>query len=156
MPLFGASLTRGDSGRYAAIAGGSPGSESRRQRSRRSIVIDTATGERRVGRFDGSAQVATLLDISGDAYRNEMGITERHLPAEFAFGIPAEQLKHCDAAADPEDKLDPVTRLRDIDHFAAFMRFLAPDRARSHRQRGPGRRAHALPLPAAPPATFRR
>ena len=93
---------------------------------RASIVIDVATGERRVGRFGWKAQVATLLTFSGDAYRNEMGITNDIFPAEFAFGIPSEQMKHCDAAADPEDKPDPVTRLRDIDHFAAFMKFLAP------------------------------
>jgi CxxC motif-containing protein (DUF1111 family) len=93
---------------------------------RASIVIDAATGERRVGRFGWKAQVATLLTFSGDAYRNEMGITNDIFPAEFAFGIPPEQLKHCDAVADPEDKPDPVTRLRDIDHFAAFMKFLAP------------------------------
>lgn len=93
---------------------------------RASIVIDAATGERRVGRFGWKAQVATLLTFSGDAYRNEMGITNDIFPAELAFGIPAEQLKLCDVAADPEDKADPVTRLRDIDHFAAFMKFLAP------------------------------
>jgi CxxC motif-containing protein (DUF1111 family) len=93
---------------------------------RPSIVIDAATGERRVGRFGWKAQVATLLTFSGDAYRNEMGITNDIFPAELAFGIPPEQMKHCDASADPEDKPDPVTRLRDIDHFAAFMKFLAP------------------------------
>jgi CxxC motif-containing protein (DUF1111 family) len=93
---------------------------------RASIVIDAATGERRVGRFGWKAQVATLLTFSGDAYRNEMGITNDIFPAEFAFGIPADQLKSCDAAADPEDKADQITGLRDIDHFAAFMKFLAP------------------------------
>jgi CxxC motif-containing protein (DUF1111 family) len=93
---------------------------------RASIVIDTATGERRVGRFGWKAQVATLLTFSGDAYLNEMGITNDIFPLEVAFGIPADQLKRCDVAPDPEDKPDPVTRLRDIDHFVAFMKFLAP------------------------------
>jgi CxxC motif-containing protein (DUF1111 family) len=93
---------------------------------RASIVIDTATGERRVGRFGWKAQVATLLTFSGDAYLNEMGITNDIFPLEVVFGIPAEQLKRCDAAPDPEDKPDPTTRLRDIDHFVAFMKFLAP------------------------------
>ena len=63
---------------------------------RASIIIDTATGERRVGRFGWKAQVATLLTFSGDAYRNEMGITNDVFPAEFAYGISAEQLKRCD------------------------------------------------------------
>ena len=93
---------------------------------RASIIIDTATGERRVGRFGWKAQVATLLTFSGDAYRNEMGITNDVFPAEFAYGISAAQLKHCDLSPDPEDRVDPATGRRDIDNFADFMRFLAP------------------------------
>ena len=85
-----------------------------------------ATGERRVGRFGWKAQVATLLTFSGDACRNEMGITNDVFPSELAIGIHADQLKACDVSPDPEDKPDPVTGLRDIDHFAAFMKFLAP------------------------------
>lgn len=93
---------------------------------RASVVVDAATGERRVGRFGWKAQVATLLTFSGDAYRNEMGITNDVFPAEFAFGVHPDQLKACDVSPDPEDKPDPATGLRDIDHFAAFMKFLAP------------------------------
>jgi CxxC motif-containing protein (DUF1111 family) len=93
---------------------------------RASIVVDAATGERRVGRFGWKAQVATLLTFAGDAYRNEMGITNDVFPREYAYGISAQQLKACDAGSDPEDRRDPVTGLRDIDHFATFMRFLAP------------------------------
>ena len=93
---------------------------------RASIVIDLATGDRRVGRFGWKAQVATLLTFSGDAYRNEMGITNDIFPAEYAYGVAGQQMKVCDVAPDPEDKRDPVTGLRDIDHFATFMRFLAP------------------------------
>ena len=93
---------------------------------RASIVVDLATGERRVGRFGWKAQVATLLTFSGDAYRNEMGITNDLFPTELAFGIPADQLKRCDLVPDPEDKVDPATGRRDIDLFADFMRLLAP------------------------------
>jgi CxxC motif-containing protein (DUF1111 family) len=93
---------------------------------RASIVVDVATGERRVGRFGWKAQVATLLTFAGDAYRNEMGITNDVFPTEYAYGVSGQQLKACDAAPDPEDKRDPATGLRDIDHFATFMRFLAP------------------------------
>ncbi len=93
---------------------------------RASMVIDLATGERRVGRFGWKAQVATLLTFSGDAYRNEMGITNDLFPTELAFGITPDQMKLCDLIRDPEDKLDPVTGRRDIDLFADFMRFLAP------------------------------
>ena len=93
---------------------------------RASVVIDAATGERRVGRFGWKAQVATLLTFSGDAYRNEMGITNDVFPLELAYGIHPDQLHACDVSPDPEDKPDPVTGLRDIDNFAVFMRFLAP------------------------------
>ena len=55
-----------------------------------------------------------------------MGITNDVFPSELAFGIHPDQLKACDVSPDPEDKPDPVTGLRDIDHFAAFMKLLAP------------------------------
>ena len=54
---------------------------------RAAIVTDVATGERRVGRFGWKAQQATLLAFAGDAYRNEMGITNDLFPKEFAFGM---------------------------------------------------------------------
>jgi len=93
---------------------------------RASIVTDLATGERRVGRFGWKAQVATLLTFSGDAYRNEMGITNDLFPTELAYGITAEQLRLCDVVTDPEDKVNPATGRRAIDNFASFMRLLAP------------------------------
>jgi CxxC motif-containing protein (DUF1111 family) len=93
---------------------------------RAGIVTDVATGERRVGRFGWKAQQATLLAFAGDAYRNEMGITNDLFPKEFAFGMTEEQMKHCDLRPDPEDVRNPITRKRGIDNFEAFMRFLAP------------------------------
>ena len=93
---------------------------------RAAIITDVATGDRRVGRFGWKAQQATLLAFSGDAYRNEMGITNDLFPKEFAFGMTDEQLKRCDLRPDPEDVRNPVTRRRGIDNFEAFMRFLAP------------------------------
>ena len=79
-----------------------------------------------MGRFGWKAQVATLLTFSGDAYRNEMGVTNDVFPRELAFGIPPERLRACDIVPDPEDKADPATGKRDIDNFADFMRLLAP------------------------------
>ena len=49
---------------------------------RAAIVTDVATGQRRVGRFGWKAQIATLLTFSGDAYTNEMGITNDMFPLE--------------------------------------------------------------------------
>ena len=93
---------------------------------RAAIVVDAATGARRVGRFGWKAQHATLLAFSGDAYRNEMGITNDLFPHESAFGISAEQMRTCDPFPDPEDRRDPRTGRRGIDNFEAFMKLLAP------------------------------
>jgi len=95
-------------------------------RGRAAIIVDVATGTRRVGRFGWKAQQATLLAFSADAYRNEMGITNDLFPAEYAFGISNEAMKRCDLRPEPEDVRDPLTRRRGIDNFEAFMRFLAP------------------------------
>jgi CxxC motif-containing protein (DUF1111 family) len=95
-------------------------------RGRASIIVDVATGARRVGRFGWKAQQASLLAFAGDAYRNEMGITNDLFPAEYAFGISADTMKRCDLRPEPEDVRDPLTRRRGIDNFEAFMRFLAP------------------------------
>jgi CxxC motif-containing protein (DUF1111 family) len=93
---------------------------------RAAIVVDVATGHRRVGRFGWKSQHATLLAFGADAYRNEMGITNDIFPLEFAFGVPAAQMRLCDPFPDPEDKRDLRTGRRGIDNFESFMRFLAP------------------------------
>jgi CxxC motif-containing protein (DUF1111 family) len=95
-------------------------------RGRAAIVVDVASGERRVGRFGWKAQQATLLAFSGDAYRNEMGITNDLFPREYALGVSDEWMKRCDLRPEPEDVRDPLTRRRGIDNFESFMRFLAP------------------------------
>jgi CxxC motif-containing protein (DUF1111 family) len=89
-------------------------------------VIDVATGQRRVGRFGWKAQHATLRSFSGDAYRNEMGITNELFPTELAAGVSPEQLRRCDPTPDPEDVRDRNTGLSAIDNFEAFMQLLAP------------------------------
>jgi CxxC motif-containing protein (DUF1111 family) len=93
---------------------------------RAAIVTDVATGQRRVGRFGWKAQIATLLTFSGDAYTNEMGITNDMFPLEPLGGISQTRLRECDLVKDPEDAVDPRTGKRAIDNFEAFMKFLAP------------------------------
>ena len=95
-------------------------------RGRAAIVMDVATGTRRVGRFGWKAQQATLLAFAGDAYRNEMGITNDLFPNEYAYGISDAAMRRCDLRPDPEDVRDPLTHKRGIDNFEAFMKFLAP------------------------------
>lgn len=89
-------------------------------------IKDVATGQMRVGRFGWKSQQATLLAFAGDAYRNEMGITNDLFRDEFALGIEPAQMKLCGAATNVEDVRDRRTGMRGIDNFESFMKFLAP------------------------------
>ena len=89
---------------------------------RAALVVDVATGERRVGRFGWKSQHATLLTFGADAYRNEMGITNDVFPQEVAFGITPAQMRVCDRIPDPEDVRDPTNaaaRHRQLRHLHA-------------------------------------
>lgn len=90
------------------------------------FVTDAATGQRRIGRFGWKAQHATLKSFAGDAYRNEMGITNELFPQENAPNGDEALLALVDRVPDPEDLPDPVTGRSGADKFANFMRFLAP------------------------------
>src|SRR5206468_1738046 len=95
-------------------------------RGRAARILDVATQRPRIGRFGWKAQQATLLAFSGDAYRNEMGITNDLFPEEAALGVPPEVLRRCSATKGIEDRRNRRTGLRGIDNFANFMKFLAP------------------------------
>ena len=95
-------------------------------RGRAARVTDVVSGRERIGRFGWKSQHATLLAFSGDAYRNEMGNTNDLFPDETALGIDPEQLKLCSPTRGIEDVRDRRTRMRGIDNFANFMKFLAP------------------------------
>jgi CxxC motif-containing protein (DUF1111 family) len=95
-------------------------------RGRAAIVINPVTGAQRVGRFGWKAQHATLLAFAGDAYRNEMGITNDLFRQEYAYDVSESRMRQCDAIPEPEDRRNPATGRRGIDNFEAFMRFLAP------------------------------
>ena len=87
---------------------------------RPSMVTTIGTGEQRVGRFGWKAPIATLADFSGDAYLNEMGITNPLLPNESCFNGDCELTARCDPAPDPED--DGTA----LNNFTNFMTFLGP------------------------------
>ena len=126
IPLFGAGLVEAI-GDDTLLALEDPDDRNRDGVSgRAALVVDLATGQRRVGRFGWKAQHATLLAFGADAYRNEMGITNDLFPNEMAFGISDAQMRYCDPFPDPEDRRDPVTRRRGIDNFESFMKFVAP------------------------------
>jgi CxxC motif-containing protein (DUF1111 family) len=77
------------------------------------VPIVEASGQMGVGRFGWKDQHASLLSFSSDAYRNEMGITNRLQPTEVT--------NICNTAAEPNDQ--PGTDgLSDIDRFARFIR----------------------------------
>src|SRR5438045_2548258 len=59
--------------RYAPSTAGTP-----------NMVTEIRTGATRIGRFGWKAQVPTLHQFSGDAYVNEMGVTNPEFPAENA------------------------------------------------------------------------
>jgi len=77
------------------------------------VPIVEAPGQTGVGRFGWKDQQASLLSFSGDAYLNEMGITNRLFPDEVT--------KLCNTASEPNDQPGP-DGLSDIDRFARFMR----------------------------------
>lgn len=95
-------------------------------KGRAAMVTDPASGKVRVGRFGWKAQQATLLGFSGDAYVNEMGVTNRLFPKENAPNGRADLLARFDKVPDIEDTIDPATGKSDIDRAADFMRLLAP------------------------------
>src|ERR1700675_2142464 len=77
------------------------------------VPIVEAPGQTGVGRFGWKDQQTSLLSFSGDAYLNEMGITNRLFPDEVT--------KLCNTATEPNDR--PGTDgLSDVDRFARFVR----------------------------------
>jgi CxxC motif-containing protein (DUF1111 family) len=77
------------------------------------VPVLEAPGQVRVGRFGWKDQHSSLLSFIGDAYLNEMGVTNRLRPKDVtSIGK---------ITADPEDVPDGIG-MADIDHFAQFVR----------------------------------
>jgi CxxC motif-containing protein (DUF1111 family) len=77
------------------------------------VPILEAPGQTGVGKFGWKDQDPTILSFSGDAYLNEMGVTNRLKPKDVT--------SVCKVTTDPEDIPDALG-LADIDHFAQFIR----------------------------------
>jgi CxxC motif-containing protein (DUF1111 family) len=86
---------------------------------RPNFVSNVAGGGLAVGKFGWKGQVATLLDFSGDAYLNEMGITTPLFPEESCPQGDCSLLA-CDPVPGVDDDLEDVEAFRD------FMTLLAP------------------------------
>ena len=126
IPLFGAGLVEAIPDEAILALEDAEDRDGDGIRGRASRIIDVVSGRERIGRFGWKAQHATLLAFSGDAYRNEMGITNDLFPEEVALGIDPERLRLCSSTRGVEDVRERRTRLRGIDNFANFMKFLAP------------------------------
>jgi CxxC motif-containing protein (DUF1111 family) len=77
------------------------------------VPVLEAPGQTALGKFGWKDQDATILSFSGDAYLNEMGVTNRLKPKDVT--------SVCKVTSDPEDTPDSLG-LADIDHFAQFIR----------------------------------
>ncbi len=77
------------------------------------VPILEAPGHTGVGKFGWKDQDPTILSFSGDAYLNEMGVTNRLKPKDVT--------SVCKVSAELEDTPDALG-LADIDHFAQFIR----------------------------------
>jgi CxxC motif-containing protein (DUF1111 family) len=77
------------------------------------VPVLEAPGQTRVGRFGWKDQHSSLLSFIGDAYLNEMGVTNRLRPKDTTTVGKV--------TPDPEDLPDNLG-LADIDHFAQFVR----------------------------------
>jgi CxxC motif-containing protein (DUF1111 family) len=81
------------------------------------VPVVESPGLTRIGRFGWKDQHASLLSFAGDAYLNEMGITNALFPDEVTT--------LCNTASEPNDT-PGRDGLADIDHFARFMRSTKP------------------------------
>ena len=77
------------------------------------VPILEAPGKTGVGKFGWKDQDPTILSFSGDAYLNEMGVTNRLKPKDVT--------SVCKVSTDLEDTPDALG-MADIDHFAQFIR----------------------------------
>jgi CxxC motif-containing protein (DUF1111 family) len=77
------------------------------------VPVLEAAGQNRVARFGWKNQHSSLLSFVGDAYLNEMGVTNRLRPADST--------SVCKESADIEDKPDNLG-MANIDHFTQFIR----------------------------------
>jgi hypothetical protein len=86
------------------------------------IALNVANQQPSVSKFGWKAQVPNLLEFSGNAYVNEMGITTPLFPLENCpNGAPdCDLVRRCDPIPGVDDDNE------DVEAFANFMTFVAP------------------------------
>lgn len=97
-------------------------------KGRAASVIDVVSGLPRIGRFGWKAQQASLLAFSGDAYLNELGITNRFFPLENAPNGNIALLNQYNNQVTIVGLQAPADAMgmTKVDRVTSFMRFLAP------------------------------
>lgn len=101
------------------------------------MVAMTSGPNNHVGRFGWKDQEASLVAFAGDAYLNEMGVTNRFFTTDLAPNGDQARLAAAEpppitptTLQDPPDNPDmpenPFNNLDDVDQFTNFMKFLAP------------------------------
>jgi len=93
-------------------------------RGRVASVFNIAAGQNTMGKFGWKAQVPSLHQFSGDAYLNEMGITNPEFPSEQPPLGNAALAPPCDLLPESPGVFEDDGE--DVDHFTDFMSFLAP------------------------------
>ena len=89
-----------------------------------SYVTNPDTGQTNVGRFGWKAQVPTLHVFSGDAYLNEMGVTNPSFPVENCRNAGADNCPPLFSACNPFPQMNDDGG--DVNNFTNFMMLLAP------------------------------
>jgi len=89
------------------------------------LVPNISAGHSTVGKFGWKDQNPTLFQFAGDAYVNEMGITNPQFPTENAPQGSATMLANCDTNSGVSTP-DPEDDGTDVKGFTTFMQFLAP------------------------------
>jgi CxxC motif-containing protein (DUF1111 family) len=85
------------------------------------VPVVEATGTTRIGRFGWKDQQASLLSFSGDAYVNEMGITN-HVPGATVDPFAVEDPSNGRSVAAFDHVPDPEDDGSGVQAFAEFMR----------------------------------
>jgi CxxC motif-containing protein (DUF1111 family) len=118
-PLFGLGLVDAVPDQYFLDLARLQAATSARTAGTPNMVFEISSGRMRVGRFGWKAQVPTLFQFSGDAYLNEMGITNPEFPSENCPQGDCATLAY-NPAPDLNDAGEDVAAFHD------FMRLLAP------------------------------
>jgi CxxC motif-containing protein (DUF1111 family) len=119
-PLFGLGLVDATPDSTFTALAASQASQQPSTTGRVNLVTNLSTGQTVVGRFGWKSQVPTLFQFSGDAYLNEMGITNPQFPTELCPNGNCSLMAACNPLPTLNDNGTAVVAFND------FMRMLAP------------------------------